>query len=333
MENTTEASPSSSRKTAPEKTGLTVEQPKNSAMVQGNSFSEKVLSLAAGEKYYSLISKTEMVAKQRRHAMLAMGDCGIGKSTIIKNTLERLGQTEGKDFIFVRGYSTPFALYKILHENNEHKKIVIIDDCDSVLKNTTSLDILKAVLDDKFKRTVSYETMRKTEDLPKSFVFVGSVIFITNFRPKECDVHFLSIQDRCMVQKLYLNAQEKLEYIEEVIVPQDFKQSSLTDRKKIFSEMKDGVSKGGVDFSYRTFFQLLDFYQHDPRKFEIHLRELLPMDQEVSLILKSIKEHPKDPKQWMKNFMDATGKSRRSFFYAKKKALGINSKKPSEMSL
>lgn len=302
-----------------------------SATVQPISLSKKVLRLEAGKKYFSLIEKIRMIAKRRCHAMMAMGDVGVGKSTLVKMILEEEGLQEGKDFVFVRGYTTAMSLYEKLYNHREAGKIVIIDDCDAALRNTTCLDILKAVLDDKYQSFVSYETRRQKTELPKTFTFAGSVIFITNYQPKEKDVHFLAIQDRCLVQRLHLTTREKLEYIKEIIVPEEYKTSSDDDRKKIFDLMEDTVTHGGVHFSYRTYHQLLDFYAHDPENFDIHLRELIPHDTDATLVLRLNKEFSKDPEECRNRFMQLTGKSRRTYFYVLEKVKDFLPKETSQI--
>lgn len=299
----------------------------DSAKVQQPLSSTTVLKLEAGPKYYSLIEKTKMVAQRKSHAMMCLGDVGVGKSTIIKETLESENLDEGKHFIFMRGFTTPMALYERLYENCESGKIIIIDDCDAALKNKTCLDLMKAVLDDKYQRQVSYETRRQSSELPKSFVFAGSVIFISNYRAKENDIHFRAIQDRCLVQKMHLTTREKLEYIEKIIVPQDYKSTTQDERKKIFALMRDCVAQGGEKFSFRAYFQLLDFYKHDPKNFDIHLKQIIPHDNELTCLLEIRKVGTK--KEWMQRFMEVTGKSRRSYFYAAQRLDEIFPESPS----
>lgn len=294
-----------------------------SAKVQSNLLSSQILELEAGPKYFSMIEKVKMVARGTSHALMVMGHVGVAKSTIVKETLTSEGLQEGKDFVFMRGFSTPMALYEKLFQNRETGKVLVIDDCDAVIKNKTSLDLLKAVLDDKYQRVVNYETRRKGSDLPKSFVYGGRVIFITNYQPKESDIHFLAIQDRCLVQKVYLSAREKLEYIEKILVPADYKSTTLEDRKMAFNFMRDAVVEGGIHFSYRHFYQILDFYKHDRENFHVHLRELVPVDTDTTLLLRLRRERPNDREFWMTRFMELTGKSRRTYFYALEKVRDI----------
>jgi hypothetical protein len=54
--------------------------------------------------------------------------------------------------------------------------------CDSVLQNSTASNILKAALDSYARRIVTWnsESFGEESDLPKTFEFTGSVIFISN---------------------------------------------------------------------------------------------------------------------------------------------------------
>ena len=83
-----------------------------------------------------------------------------------------------RDYAVIKGFSTPKAMYRALFENQD--KLVIFDDCDSILKDLTALNILKADLDSYGKRTISWLTERESEDLPTSFEFKGQVLFISN---------------------------------------------------------------------------------------------------------------------------------------------------------
>jgi hypothetical protein len=63
--------------------------------------------------------------------------------------------------------------------------VLVFDDADTIFFDDTSLNLLKTVCDTTEKRTVSWlsRTNFKDEDnenIPKSFDFEGSVIFITN---------------------------------------------------------------------------------------------------------------------------------------------------------
>ena len=82
--------------------------------------------------------------------------------------------------------------------------VLVLDDCDTVLYDETSLNLLKAALDSCKKRKLSWNTdsaLLRREGIPDTFEFQGSVIFITNLkfdnvRGKIKD-HLAAIMSRC----------------------------------------------------------------------------------------------------------------------------------------
>ena len=64
----------------------------------------------------------------------------------------------------------------------------MFDDCDSILMDELSLNILKGALDSGKSRRISWKAEShklRSEGVPNSFTFNGSVIFITNLKYEE----------------------------------------------------------------------------------------------------------------------------------------------------
>ena len=88
--------------------------------------------------------------------------------------------------------------------NADKSNVLVLDDCDTVLYDETSLNLLKAALDSSKKRKLSWNTdsaLLRREGIPDTFEFNGSVIFITNLkfdnvRGKIKD-HLDAIMSRC----------------------------------------------------------------------------------------------------------------------------------------
>ena len=88
----------------------------------------------------------------------------------------------------------------------------MLDDCDTVLYDETSLNLLKAALDSSKKRKISWNTdsaLLRREGIPDTYEFKGSVIFITNLkfdkvRGKMKD-HLDAIMSRCHYLDLTLD--------------------------------------------------------------------------------------------------------------------------------
>ncbi len=115
-------------------------------------------------------------------AMILCGAGGVGKSSIVKKTIESLGLV---DVRYVNGKVTPTALYRLAHESRHQDSLIVFDDSDDVFYDDTSLQILKQITDSSEDRQVSWHSNRTMvdedgDDIPSDFEFNGSVIFISN---------------------------------------------------------------------------------------------------------------------------------------------------------
>lgn len=126
--------------------------------------------------------------------LIVYGTAGIGKSFGVEKVLSQyntryklergLGEAENIDmFEVIKGAATPIALYKKLYEYRHEGNVVVLDDCDSVLFDDVSLNLLKAALDTSKKRHLSWLSESRAltnDDIPDRFEFEGSIVFLTN---------------------------------------------------------------------------------------------------------------------------------------------------------
>jgi 4-hydroxy 2-oxovalerate aldolase len=105
------------------------------------------------QKFDILNNLTTMVVANLTPSLLVTGDPGMGKTQSVTSTIEDNDMTSD-DYIFFKGYSTARGLYNTLYENNG--KLIIFDDCDSILEDKVALNILKSALDSYEKRTISW---------------------------------------------------------------------------------------------------------------------------------------------------------------------------------
>lgn len=107
---------------------------------------------------------------------------------------------------FVSGKVSPVGLYDILWKASEERSVVVFDDCDSVLQNEDSLNLLKKAMDISGKDRVltwSSPYINRME-APARFIFKGSIIFITNInfdnldskRENSLTEHLKALMDR-----------------------------------------------------------------------------------------------------------------------------------------
>lgn len=155
--------------------------------------------------------------------MVVTGPPGVGKSYGVEKVLEEsslFDKIAGNKLRYeiVKGASSAIGLYKVLYMNANKNNVLVLDDCDTVLHDETSLNLLKAALDSSKKRTLNWNTdsaLLRREGIPDKFEFEGSVVFITNLkfdkvRGKLAD-HLAAILSRCHYLDLTMDTtREKL---------------------------------------------------------------------------------------------------------------------------
>lgn len=142
---------------------------------------------------------TKMVVTGKSKSMIAYGTGGVGKTYTVTKQFEEAGKQEfdedhmkpgdeDYDYVKITGKATPTAVYKALYEHNG--KILMFDDCDSVLKSPDAVNFFKGALDTSGDGTIAYGSSKKIkdddgEDLPQRFKFTGRVVFISNLSNEE----------------------------------------------------------------------------------------------------------------------------------------------------
>ena len=172
---------------------------------------------------------TNMVLDGETVSAIVTGEGGLGKSHTIMGELEKRGWQEGTHYVVVKGYATPKALYGTLWEHRD--KTIIFDDCDSVLKDAVSLNLLKGALDSYDKRTISWLQKGFIDDkLPNSFEFQGNIIFISNMSSDKLDQ---AVKSRSITIDLSMTLKDKIERMSYILpsvmpsYPMDMKQAAL----------------------------------------------------------------------------------------------------------
>jgi hypothetical protein len=143
-------------------------------------------------------------------AMIVSGPPGVGKSFGVEQQLEKASMFDrlaGKTLKYevIKGAMTALGLYATLFKHSDKNHVLVFDDCDSILMDDLSLNILKAALDSGKRRRIywnSDSSMLRREGIPDAFDFNGSVIFITNIKfdhlkSKKLQDHLEALQSRC----------------------------------------------------------------------------------------------------------------------------------------
>ena len=170
------------------------------------------------ERFEILDEMTRATVNGDVRAMIVTGPPGVGKSFGVERELEKSGLLDDlagrpRKFEVVKGAMTPIGLYCKLFEYSGKNNVLVFDDCDSVLMDDLSLNILKAALDSSKRRTIHWNAdshKLRNEGVPNSFEFKGSVIFITNIkfdnvRSLKLKDHLEALMSRCHYLDLTLD--------------------------------------------------------------------------------------------------------------------------------
>lgn len=189
------------------------------SLITSSKSAQPLSAFSVLERFKFLEELTDLVIKKKVNSAVISGGGGLGKSYTVLQRLKFAGLIEHDrsdsgegQYVVSKGFCTPKALYRCLYENNG--KMIIFDDCDSVLENDSSLNILKGALDSYDKRVISWLTERPDDTLPQFFEFTGQVIFVTN---KSIDEIAQPILSRCLFVDLTMTVDEKIERLEQLL--------------------------------------------------------------------------------------------------------------------
>jgi DNA-binding NarL/FixJ family response regulator len=218
-------------------------------------------------RFQVLTDMTKAVKAGDVRAMIVTGPPGVGKSFGVEEVLTKddlfntLGERKPR-YEIVKGAMSAIGLYSKLYEFSAEKNVIVFDDCDSVLLDDLSLNILKAALDSSKKRTISWNTdsrILRSEGIPDRFEFKAGAIFITNIkfenvRSKKLQDHLAALESRCHYIDLQMDTdREKVLRIKQIVADGMLDEYELSDVAKI--DVVDFVSNNRAklrELSLRT---------------------------------------------------------------------------------
>ncbi len=211
--------------------------------------SDEDITKRINERFEILGNMTQEIASGTIKGLVVYGAPGTGKSFGVERALQRDSITDklaydptspGNDpkreesvyvegewkksfkprYKIVRGNITANGLYKTLFEYQDARDVLVFDDTDVVLQEENCLTFLKVALDTTEKRILHWiSTSNRSDALPNSFEFKGSVIFITNLNFEriiasnfsKLSPHLEAIMSRCLYLDLTIETiREKL---------------------------------------------------------------------------------------------------------------------------
>jgi hypothetical protein len=158
------------------------------------------------------------------------------------------------------------GLYMKLYKFREKGNVIVFDDCDSILFDDLSLNILKAALDSSKKRNISWNTESRVLDqmgIPNKFEFQAAAMFISNIKfdnikSKRLQDHLEALESRCHYIDLTIDTErEKVLRIKQIV--------------------EDGMLRE-YDFEDGTTEELLEFIDTNKKRLrELSLRMVLKL--------------------------------------------------------
>ena len=240
---------------------------------QLKSESDESIMTRLANRFEILEDMTRAVKKGDVRSMIVTGPPGVGKSFGVEKVLGKhdlladvANDSKLKKYEVVKGAMSALGLYSKLYEYQDKKSILVFDDCDSVLLDDLSLNILKAALDSGNKRMIHWNTdsrLLRQEGVPNSFEFKGGAIFITNIKfehvkSKKLKDHLEALESRCHYLDLTIDTErEKVLRIKQIV------EDGMLD--------KYGFEAGAVE-------ELLTFIDNNKKKLrELSLRMVLKL--------------------------------------------------------
>jgi hypothetical protein len=244
---------------------------------------EQIMS-RIGERFEILDEMAKAAIAGDVRAMIVTGPPGVGKSYSVEaevekaSTFDKIAGRKIRSEV-VKGASTAIGLYCTLFKYSDPGNVLVFDDCDNLFYDPVALNILKGALDTGKKRKISWladSAMLRREDVPSSFEFRGSIIFITNLnfthiKTKSIKDHLNALESRCHYVDLTINTtREKILRIKQVISNPEFADDykiSQVEQESLVGFLFNNQDKFR-EISIRTVIKLIGLYKTFPTRWE-----------------------------------------------------------------
>ncbi len=244
----------------------------------------KITKFDINQRFGFMNELIKMVITKQTNSIIICGPGGLGKTFSVLEALKNMGkrptswinpedsdenqissddtedEIEAKilgsmekpgDYVLIKGFSTPKALYRTLYENRN--KIIVFDDCDSVLRDPTGANLLKAALDSYDERWVSWRTEGPVQDdLPEVFPFNGSVIFISNKPQHKLDQ---AVRTRAFVIDLEMTVEQRIERMRKVL-PEILPQYEMKEKQEAL-DFLESFKDIATEINFRTLINVI----------------------------------------------------------------------------
>jgi hypothetical protein len=169
-------------------------------------------------------------------------------------------------------------------------------------------------------RTLTLHTAwKEAKHLPKSFVFTGKIILLANRVPKDNRTEAL------LSRVLFYNLNFSLIDIKKMltgIAKKGYKNLTGEECLSITNQLCERIGVEHKNLNLRLFHKAVELYRFNKDNWLSALDFFLDIDEDLALVGKLLKSN-KSVNEQANEFIEATGKGRRTFFNLKKKYLTL----------
>jgi hypothetical protein len=219
-------------------------------------------------------------------SLVVTGAPGVGKTFTVEQILSAAGEQR---FEVVKGAISAVNLYKLGYKYRKPGQVIVLDDADSIFTDEDALNILKALCDSSPVRRVSWmkeSQALKDDDVPQSYEFGGSFIFISNLDfQKYVDMggnkyvaHFEALMSRSLYLDLRLHDRQAVSLWVRHIATS----GKLFQREGVSAEVGDKILNfiqqhrdSLRELSIRTLMKTVQLAKSQPKDWEVMARVLL----------------------------------------------------------
>ena len=237
--------------------------------VNEETLSDKVKFLE--ETMEDIYQISRKVAAGAFNSLFISGRAGTGKTYNVERAMKDEGLVEEDDFMLISGAVSVIMMYKKMYQYRN--KTLIFDDCDAVFRDENGRNMLKAALDTKKIRKISYLKKSSLVFDPKDFEldpqgeyeaienglvpayfeFSGRVIFISNLDKDKADPDG-AIRSRSILVDVNPDDATLMERMKKLLPHLEPKDMPLNEKEEIYEFMKEAD-----DVSMRTFVKAAGF--------------------------------------------------------------------------
>lgn len=239
----------------------------------GPNVTETEIAESVRSKFRTLEQIVHGVGRGHLSGCIVSGPGGVGKTETVERTLQAaMGLSDDereqddlrakrkemgeRTWTKVTGHMSPMAMYELLYEHRSKEDIVIFDDTDSVFADQKSLNLLKAALDTRRFKVLSWGTKSQALEVPQSFRFEGQIIFLTN--KVLTGEHFKAMLTRIHHCDMTLTAQEVLYRIKDLAPVIEHWSATLEQKDECVQFLADNIDRF-ESLNVRIFLKLLDY--------------------------------------------------------------------------